>query len=1133
MPSARSTPRRDAAPCAASDRRAPRGAGSAPHRRDQARLAVGRPDRRGRRGHRRPGPRLRGRRRGRDLGAVRAALVRRLGRRPAGGAGCGRGAGPRQGLRRRRGPAAAPSRRRRRPRPAARGPPPGPATRAPRRAGPGARARAARRGPRRARARAGARERGADHRAQQPRPADARGRSSSAPRRLRELVPDDRLVVAESGVREPRDRRPLARARVRWRAGRRGARPAPATRRPPPARSSRPAPPPTTRPTSRAGPFVKICGVTDEAGVLAAVAAGADAIGLNVVAGTPRALALDEAATLARLARTAAGGDRRPLVVAITADADRAWIDATIAAFDPDVVQLSGERAGRRRGRRSPRRTWKVLHLPAAEPARPSPVRRTTSCRALGPTSPAGSTGSSSTPPAGRIRAGPARAASERLAAAIAREVPVTLAGGLDPAQRRRRPARDPGRRRRRRVGRGAAAHRGRAADQGPVPRRPVRQAGPSRPRRPPEPAVRPDAGPSRAARRRRRRSLGAGARLRRPVRPGDADGRARAARGGLRRAPPGPGLLGRAARAAARRSPAARPPLYRADRLADAVRAEADGWPPRRRSRRRRRSRASGSTSSARTSPTPAPTRSTTRSARRCSRAASARRGSSPRPAPASTASRPRPPARCSTCRASCTWAPRTSSARARTSCGCARSAPRSARSRRARRRSRTRSTRRCATGSRTSQTTHYVLGSAMGPHPYPTIVRDLQRRIGDEAAAQLAAVEGRLPDLALACVGGGSNAIGLLARFIGEPSVRLAVVEAAGDGIDTGRHAAAILGGTPGILHGSRSLMLQDADGQVIEAHSASAGLDYPGIGPQLAALAEGGRIEVAAATDREAVAAMKATTRTEGILPALETAHAVAALPEAAGRDRRGRGLVAGRGPRPPRVLRPRRQGPGRARAVRRRRAVGERPVTARRTLVRVDRVRHQRDGRRPAHRGGLRPGAGRTAAPRSSRTSWPAIPMPRRASRSPSPRPTPAPTCSRSGCPYSDPLADGATLQRASGAALGRGRDPRAFAPAHRADRGRPAGPAARADGLRQPGHRRRRRRGGREAPGRRRCGRAHRRRPDARRGRPVRGRRPRRRAGRRLPRRPDDAGRAPRVRGGPERRLPVLRLARRA
>ena len=326
---------------------------------------------------------------------------------------------------------------------------------------------------------------------------------------------------------------------------------------------------------------------------------------------------------------------------------------------------------------------------------------------------------------------------------------------------------------------------------------------------------------------------------------------------------------------------------------------------------------------------------------------------------------------------------------------------APRSARSRRARRRSRTRSTRRCATGSRTSRRPTTSSARRWGRTRIPTIVRDLQRRIGDEAAAQLAAVEGRLPDLALACVGGGSNAIGLLARFIGEPSVRLAVVEAAGDGIETGRHAAAILGGTPGILHGSRSLMLQDADGQVIEAHSASAGLDYPGIGPQLAALAEGGRIEVAAATDREAVAAMKTTTRTEGILPALETAHADRGAPQAAGRGRRGRRLVAGRGPRPPRVLRPRRQGPRRARAVRRRRAVGGRPVSVDGTLARRPRPARTR----PPAPGGSRPpspGRGRTAAPRSSRTSSPAIPTPTRASRSRSPRPMPAPTCSRSGC-----------------------------------------------------------------------------------------------------------------------------------
>jgi tryptophan synthase beta chain len=176
----------------------------------------------------------------------------------------------------------------------------------------------------------------------------------------------------------------------------------------------------------------------------------------------------------------------------------------------------------------------------------------------------------------------------------------------------------------------------------------------------------------------------------------------------------------------------------------------------------------------------------------------------------------------------------------------------------------------------------THYVLGSAMGPHPYPTIVRDLQRRIGDEAAVQLEDAEGRLPDLALACVGGGSNAIGLLSRFIGEPEVRLAVAEAAGDGIATGRHAAAVAGGTPGILHGARSMMLQDRDGQVVEAHSASAGLDYPGVGPQIAALAAAGRLELSAATDDEAFAAMALVAETEGILPALETAHAVAVLP-----------------------------------------------------------------------------------------------------------------------------------------------------------------------------------------------------------------------------------------------------------
>ena len=186
--------------------------------------------------------------------------------------------------------------------------------------------------------------------------------------------------------------------------------------------------------------------------------------------------------------------------------------------------------------------------------------------------------------------------------------------------------------------------------------------------------------------------------------------------------------------------------------------------------------------------------------------------------------------------------------------------------------------------------ETSHYCLGSTMGPHPYPMLVRDFQRVIGDEAAAQLQRVEGRLPDLAIACVGGGSNALGLLSRFIGEPAVRLAVAEAAGEGIATGRHAAALLGGTPGILHGSRSYMLQDSDGQVVEAVSISAGLDYPGIGPQLAALMQAGRLIVSSATDTEAVAAVRQVARTEGILAAVESAHAVAALPDVLARTAR---------------------------------------------------------------------------------------------------------------------------------------------------------------------------------------------------------------------------------------------------
>jgi tryptophan synthase beta chain len=175
--------------------------------------------------------------------------------------------------------------------------------------------------------------------------------------------------------------------------------------------------------------------------------------------------------------------------------------------------------------------------------------------------------------------------------------------------------------------------------------------------------------------------------------------------------------------------------------------------------------------------------------------------------------------------------------------------------------------------------QDTFYIIGSVAGPHPYPMLVRDFQAVIGTEAKAQILEKEGRLPDVLVAAVGGGSNAMGLFHPFLDDPEVRIVAVEAAGDGIATGRHAAAMSAGKPGVLHGSRSYLLQDEDGQVIEPHSISAGLDYPGIGPEHSWLKDLGRIEVAAVTDKEALAAFQACAALEGILPALEPAHALA--------------------------------------------------------------------------------------------------------------------------------------------------------------------------------------------------------------------------------------------------------------
>jgi len=715
--------------------------------------------------------------------------------------------------------------------------------------------------------------------------------------RLRRHVPDDRIVIAESGVRDTA-------VVARWRAlGFDGALVGEALMRSAdPAAAAAAFVAAGRSPDDLANiarrPFVKICGVTDMDGALAAIRGGADAIGLNVVPGTPRALLLDEAASLARLIRSAAPAGHRPQLVVVTADADPELLAAIADAVDPDVVQLSGSESVEV-ARRIGRRTWKVLHVPAAEFARASESTKPT-----GPAALAARTASAATTAdlialghaylAGGVErllldtaggphpGGTGLRAAERVAEEIARELPVALAGGLNPAN---------------------VADAVRVV---PVVGVDV-ASGVERPR---TGSGRPTKDPLRVALFIKRARAARDDRPNLPFGPTpihagllEADG---AGRWGMERDFGGryvPETLMAAleqletAYDAVRQDPvfwaelrellehfAGRPTaLYRADRLAEAVRGEA--------------ARLAGNGGSPRSAMIPALRLYLKREdlahtgAHKINNALGqallTRRLGKTRVIAETGAGQ---------------HGVATATACALLDLPCVvymgaedidRQGPNVLRMRAlgAEVRSVTSGTATLKDAVNEAmrdwvtnvQTTHYVLGSAMGPHPYPTIVRDLQRRIGDEAAAQLAAVEGRLPDLALACVGGGSNAIGLLARFIGEPAVRLAVVEAAGDGIETGRHAAAILGGTPGILHGSRSLMLQDADGQVTEAHSASAGLDYPGIGPQLAALAEGGRIEVAAATDREAIAAMRTTTRMEGILPALETAHAIAALPK----------------------------------------------------------------------------------------------------------------------------------------------------------------------------------------------------------------------------------------------------------
>ncbi|MGZ6271946.1 MAG: tryptophan synthase subunit beta [Candidatus Limnocylindrales bacterium] len=635
-------------------------------------------------------------------------------------------------------------------------------------------------------------------------------------------------------------------------------------------------------------PLVKICGLTDAAGALAAVRARADAVGLNLVPGTPRALSLEEAVGLARVVREAAAGSAggRPRLVAVTADASAEQLGAIVAALDPDVLQLSGSEP-REALARLDREVWKALHLPPVDPA-PEDLRAQAGAIVAEARAYLG------TPPCTRVLldtaggphpGGTGRPIGRSLAAAIAREVPVILAGGLDPATV-------------------AAAVR-------EVPAVGVDVASGVEIARVPGARTRKD--PLRVALFVKRARA---ARVDRPelaARPSPVDAGLLEAdaggRWGLDREFGGryvPETLVAAlieleeAWQALRHDPrfwaqlrelgeryVGRPsPLYRADRLAAELERRAGGatgrsggglqlWLKREDLDHTGAHKINNALGQALLT-------------RRLGKSrVIAETGAGQHGVATATA--------CALLDLPCVVYMGAEDIR--------RQAPNVLRMRVL-----GAEVREVRAGSATLKdaineamrdwvtnvaSTHYVLGSAVGPHPYPTIVRDLQRIIGDEAAAQLGQVAGRLPDAAVACLGGGSNAIGLFSRFIGEPGVRLVGVEAAGEGLATGRHAAALTGGRPGVLHGSRSYLLQDADGQVQEAVSLSAGLDYPGIGPQLSALYAAGRLEVRAADDGAALDALRLLTMTEGIIPALETAHAIAALPD----------LLAGADGRPP--------------------------------------------------------------------------------------------------------------------------------------------------------------------------------------------------------------------------------------
>ena len=747
--------------------------------------------------------------------------------------------------------------------------------------------------------------------------------------RLRRLVPNDRLVVGESGVGEPR-------TLVGWRAVgldaalvgealMRSADPAAAARAFVAAGSV-----PHDVAAEARRPLVKICGVTDQDGALAAIRSGADAIGLNLVPGTPRALALPEAAWLATLIREASPAGERPRIVAVFADASVETMEAAIALIGPDAVQLSGGEPVSAIGELS-RPVWKVLHLPAADAAGaaagPESVRQAAE-DATGAGKAylaAGAERILLDTAGGPFPGGTGRQGARQIAAAVAREIPIVLAGGLDAGNVAEAVLAVPA------VGVDVAS----GVEIYPVKASP--SAASATARATAAVGSRPRKDPLRVALFAKRARAARFDRPHVPSRPTpvpdalldpDAAGRWGLDRDFGGRYVPETLIAAleelEAAWKETRHDPrfwaelrelqfhyGGRPtPIYRADRLGGEMLARAreiaaagagpgaaDRLPDRIRLYLKREDL--NHTGAHKLNNALGQVLLTRRLGK--SRVI-AETGAGMHGVATATA--------CALLDIPCVVHMGIEDIH--------RQAPNVLRMK-----ALGAEVRPVYGGSGTLkdavsealrdwvtnvETSHYCLGSTMGPHPYPMLVRDFQRVIGDEAAAQLQEVEGRLPDLAIACVGGGSNALGLLNRFIGEPSVRLAVAEAAGEGLDSGRHAAALLGGTPGILHGSRSYMLQDPDGQVIEAVSISAGLDYPGIGPQLAALMQAGRLVVSSATDAEAIAAVRQVARTEGILAAVESAHAVAALPEVLARSA-GEGGAGGDGvtsPTPPREM-----------------------------------------------------------------------------------------------------------------------------------------------------------------------------------------------------------------------------------